>query len=714
MTLSRALFLLSGLTVGILSAAVILVGNQSTVQQNHAVEHHLGRDLYEFALWMRVDASARTEALASVAVDKALIDAVRQVSGRTELRTIDDAHRRTAEARLGKLNEDALGELRADMLIALDAKGYVVGQIGGASVPSGAGLGNLPIVKAALHGYILDDVLVYGGQVYRMAARPIIDNSGFVGALLHGVRFDKAFATRIAKNIPGTELAFFRGTHLLTSSAPDLFGDAADALPEPLAQVLRGSAEAPSHAIELAHLRRFARVSALRTTVPETLVSVVALRPVSEAASPLALLSGLHGAHIIALWPWLLGALGLGILLAYLGQIAIASERDRPLARFLSALDAAEKVHGVQRLPLEHLGGAFLQAGSRINRLLEGANESGALARNPDLDKLLGPAPESQDGSLETFAFGNLAEVKLPSAERPTAKLPWAPGGSGTSAEQRPQNAAEEPPGASISRRGPAPPLPPEATGQHPVKSPPTPGAPGPGKEPAATPEATVRGDAMAAPTGSAATAPKGSDAIEAQGSEAHAQALAPEPKRNEAPLPNSFPTVKHQGAGGQAGLLRTLEHATAADPGNEFTRVNEGSTETGLGDEEHTITQTSSAFDGPPSTPHARQTPATDNVDSDRPTSVPSASIPSVNRRNTDSASAEGGTSDISELFNAYIRVKQSCGEGVEGLTLEKFARTIAKNSEEIKAKHGADEVRFTVYVKNGRAALKAIPIRA
>ncbi len=735
MTLSRALFLLCGLAVGTLAAAVILVGTQSTAQQDQAVERHLTRDLYEFELWMRVDASARTEALASVAVDRALTEAVRQAGGRTELRTVDDAHRQSAETRLGKLNEDVLGELRADMLIALDAKGYVVGQIGGASVPSGAGLGNLPIVKAALHGYILDDVLVYGGQVYRMAARPIIDSNGFAGALLHGVRFDKAFATRIAKNIPGTELAFFRGTSLLTASAPDLFTDSAGSLPETLVQALRGGEGAPNHAIELPQLRRLARVSPLRTTVPEAFVSVVALRPVSEAASPLAILSSLHGAHIIALWPWLAGALALGLLLAGLGQLAIASERDRPLTRFSEALEAAERARSAPRLPLEQLGGPLLQAATRINRLLEGASDSGGAAggRNPNLDALLGPAPEAQDGSLETFAFGNSGEAPLPNAERPTAKLPWVPGTSGdipkpnipAAPDARAQaRAAEEKSEVSQSRRGPAPPLPPEATGRHKGKLPPTPATPEAGAVAARETVSDAADRELTSPMEHGAEAPatakstasvhSGGDAGAPPGGEALAQALAKAPSGQETTLPNSFPALKTQQAAGAAGLLRTIEHATAGDagPGTDF--ANDGPTDVGLGEDERTTVQAGGAFDVPSARQHAAHSPAAASADSDRPTSVPSASQPSAARRNTGSASSEGGTSDVTELFNEYVRVKRSCGEVIEGLTLEKFARTIAKNSEDIKAKHGANEVRFSVYVKNGRAALKALPIRA
>ena len=42
------------------------------------------------------------------------------------------------------------------------------------------------------------------------------------------------------------------------------------------------------------------------------------------------------------------------------------------------------------------------------------------------------------------------------------------------------------------------------------------------------------------------------------------------------------------------------------------------------------------------------------------------------------------------------------SCGEPTAGLTYQKFAEKLVKNREDLKAKTGCKEVRFTVYVKD------------
>jgi hypothetical protein len=64
-------------------------------------------------------------------------------------------------------------------------------------------------------------------------------------------------------------------------------------------------------------------------------------------------------------------------------------------------------------------------------------------------------------------------------------------------------------------------------------------------------------------------------------------------------------------------------------------------------------------------------------------------------------------------QVFDQFVATKQHCGESTAGLTLEKFSQTLRKNQDQIVARHGAKSVRFTVYVKDGKAALKATPVK-
>ncbi len=63
--------------------------------------------------------------------------------------------------------------------------------------------------------------------------------------------------------------------------------------------------------------------------------------------------------------------------------------------------------------------------------------------------------------------------------------------------------------------------------------------------------------------------------------------------------------------------------------------------------------------------------------------------------------------------IFEDFLATKQQCGESTASLTYEKFEVTLRKNQQAIIDRHGVSLVKFSVYVKDGKAALKASPIR-
>src|SRR5882724_510368 len=78
----------------------------------------------------------------------------------------------------------------------------------------------------------------------------------------------------------------------------------------------------------------------------------------------------------------------------------------------------------------------------------------------------------------------------------------------------------------------------------------------------------------------------------------------------------------------------------------------------------------------------------------------------------------APPGRAEPSELeewqsvFQDFVSLKQQCGENTDGFSYEKFELTLKKKNEELLSRHGAKRVKFSVYVKEGKAALKASPI--
>jgi hypothetical protein len=66
-------------------------------------------------------------------------------------------------------------------------------------------------------------------------------------------------------------------------------------------------------------------------------------------------------------------------------------------------------------------------------------------------------------------------------------------------------------------------------------------------------------------------------------------------------------------------------------------------------------------------------------------------------------------------EVFEQYLALRQQCGESVAELSFEKFLVTLRKNRDTIILQRpDTKDVRFTVYVKAGKAALKATPVKA
>ena len=73
------------------------------------------------------------------------------------------------------------------------------------------------------------------------------------------------------------------------------------------------------------------------------------------------------------------------------------------------------------------------------------------------------------------------------------------------------------------------------------------------------------------------------------------------------------------------------------------------------------------------------------------------------------------GAAAELAEwhaVFQDFVSLKQQCGESTDGFSYEKFEQTLKKKNEELITRHGAKRVKFSVYVKEGKAALKASPI--
>jgi hypothetical protein len=140
------------------------------------------------------------------------------------------------------------------------------------------------------------------------------------------------------------------------------------------------------------------------------------------------------------------------------------------------------------------------------------------------------------------------------------------------------------------------------------------------------------------------------------------------------------------------------------------------------------------SSMQVPPSAPTPRIVPSVNSNKLPRPPGRPGAAIPAgldatlqegssmdsaprrlpvpPGRPGAEPVSANSELAEWHAVFNDFVGLKQQCGENTEGFSYEKFEQTLKKKNEELLTRHGAKRVKFSVYVKEGKAALKASPI--
>jgi hypothetical protein len=106
---------------------------------------------------------------------------------------------------------------------------------------------------------------------------------------------------------------------------------------------------------------------------------------------------------------------------------------------------------------------------------------------------------------------------------------------------------------------------------------------------------------------------------------------------------------------------------------------------------------------------PTARELPPRRSFD-EQPTSVQSPSEALLL-----AASVETSTSiedDFRRVFEEFVETRRTCGEPLEGVTFEKFLVKLRQNRAQLIQRYACSDVRFQVYIKDGKAALKATPV--
>lgn len=619
-------FILTGVGVIGVSAA-LLASNLVNEQYERSAVNELVRDRFEVETVLKLDARARLDAITPIAANGDVRTALRRASARRAGTEINEEIRNGLRTKLTELNAQLRG-MHGDILFAVDRNGWIVAGIAPGEIPDGAGVGQFPLVQRALEGYVRDDVWLYNDGVFRMAARPVVEGGQYVGALVHGKRFDDQLAELLSTRLDGASVGFFHGDEMVAGHMPT-----GGALPAPrrddmgsqLEGVLEDERLQAGERTEPQELPTggLAVYSLVTGTARSANVGYSIGRPVRSLGSPIAIFDQASGDAWAALpWPALGGG---GVALFLLAMFFVWLERDRPLSKFLKASEAL-KGSPEDRYIITDFGGKYRKIARVTNDAMDEVAAAGGGPRRSaaNLDEILGSRDEAP-ASGSFFGFSGDSQ--------PAPDLPAVPPAGGPAGGLPPPGPPAKAAPAKPAPPKPAPPKKPAAGAPPPPKRPPPPATP-PAKpaKPAATHDApTAKIPTPDAPTAKIAAPPKASD------DDAPRRAL--KGTLLGVPPPSDEDDDDDDGATMIARVPEELLARAAAQPDEEETH--------------------------------------------------------------------------FKEVFEKFVAMKTECGEPTSSLTFAKFGVTLRKNRDQIIKRHGARKVRFTVYKKNGKAALKATPIK-
>ena len=117
--------------------------------------------------------------------------------------------------------------------------------------------------------------------------------------------------------------------------------------------------------------------------------------------------------------------------------------------------------------------------------------------------------------------------------------------------------------------------------------------------------------------------------------------------------------------------------------------------------------------YSSPPPTPQSASAPTPPPV---APTLSPVRLQPqpaAVTPPPPSAGNGEPSAQHFDEIFDEYLALRKRCGEPTIGLTLEKFSAKLQSNEQQLIAKYNCRGAHFAVYEKDGKAAIRAVPVR-
>ncbi|RMH42539.1 MAG: hypothetical protein D6689_07865 [Deltaproteobacteria bacterium] len=576
----------------------------------------------------------------------------------------------TAKLALGELVDSVKGS-KPDFVIAVDATGRAIARVGLNEDRWGDSVRGFFAIDDALDGYLRDDVWFVNHDLYRIAVSPVIETrvGQYAGAIVIGHAFNKELAERLADNV-GAHVAFYaKGGAVAASTPAQVHQDVAKTAARLLAD--RPTADDGTDAQkDCADLAPFEVASG-----SEKFDVAVARLPGEARAADAFYAVFIDKPDAVGFmgtlrkitrndlsfdhFPWI--KLGLLFVVAVgIGMALMVIEADRPMRRL--AKDALALAQGeTSRLDEMRHKGKFGSVARSINIALDKLERDAKSAKR-DLDSLLGPAPKQ--GAHPVPAAGPTGPSPAPLSPPPPSEFRFS---GGTSAPIRPPTEDDKSGPAAAPFDLDLPPPPPAVAETPPPSGPTAPPVPAARLQVHAAAQQQVPPPPIELPK-----TPTPEPRV------ATPRAATPRPNT---PRPNTPPPLP----------------ATARTPAPVPDAIDDDIL--GIG---------SPPPPAPPAPPAA--SPPRGPSDFDAPTVVADPQRHLLER----SASEGGDDGAFRKVFDEFRALKEQCGESVASLTYEKFAAKLRKNRDALIAKHGCKSVRFQVYIKDGKAALKATPVKS
>jgi hypothetical protein len=510
----------------------------------------------------------------------------------------------------------------------------------------------LPPVAECLQGVSRDGILELDGKLQQMAASPLTDPRGKVAGCLVSQREITANDLKLLGSYVGLEVAIFLRQKPYASTMDDATTAALAPLLNAEAPITFGNPSEPLPLFADMTNRAFqARTLRLPSDSDEIHLAVVAPVAAQLAVYQEAQTKILYGAGAL---------LVLGLLLAFLLG---GSKKDTQAQRLLDAMNLMQEQNGYV-LDEDGYTGTFQELARNLKHLMEQSRSAGAMKPAATVSQILGKAsPPPSVPEMSTQDLEQIMKAQAPEPARPAPR--------------------------------PAAPPPVEPPVRAPVETPARP-QPAAARSAAAATEGGGKGPRVSMPT-DLANFFGGQEDDDAT----NEVSRVPPPAAFRPDVPPARPAPA-----ARASVPPPPTVPMAFDP-SQADQLDGGEDEEDVRSSDYR----------PDATVVAQIPDELLKQASDTTASEPARGGVALPPPRSPAIAGLGGAAveeaHFKETFEFFLQTKKQCGEPTAGLTYEKFAEKLRANTAELKTRYRCASVRFQVYVKNGKAALKATPVK-